>query len=78
MPTPLESMRIVARRLEPLNVPFAFVGGAVVCVLSQMLRSPDFLDALPGHLSGLSGARQRTPLVLERFKAIAVLKRAVP
>ncbi|MEI8342923.1 MAG: hypothetical protein WCH43_15480 [Verrucomicrobiota bacterium] len=26
-------MRIVARRLEPLNVPFAFLGGAVVCLL---------------------------------------------
>jgi predicted nucleotidyltransferase len=33
MPTPLEEMRIVARRLEPLNVPFAFVGGAVMCLL---------------------------------------------
>ena len=26
-------MQIVARRLEPLNVPFAFVGGAVICLL---------------------------------------------
>lgn len=33
MPTPREEMRIVARRLEPLNVPFAFVGGAVMCLL---------------------------------------------
>jgi hypothetical protein len=33
MPTPLEEMRIVAKRLEPLNVPFAFVGGAVMCLL---------------------------------------------
>ncbi|MDR3409988.1 MAG: hypothetical protein P4L87_03420 [Formivibrio sp.] len=33
MPTPLEEMRIVARRLEPLNVPFAFIGGAVMCLL---------------------------------------------
>lgn len=33
MPTPLEEMRIVARRLEPLDVPFAFVGGAVMCLL---------------------------------------------
>jgi hypothetical protein len=33
MPTPLESMRIVARRLEPLNTPFAFLGGAAVCLL---------------------------------------------
>lgn len=33
MPTPLESMRIVAARLRGLDVPFAFVGGAVVSVL---------------------------------------------
>jgi predicted nucleotidyltransferase len=33
MPTPLESMRIVAARLQAADVPFAFVGGAVVCVL---------------------------------------------
>jgi len=33
MPTTLESMRIVAARLQAADVPFAFVGGAVVCVL---------------------------------------------
>jgi hypothetical protein len=33
MPTPLEEMQIVAKRLEPLGVPFAFVGGAVMCLL---------------------------------------------
>lgn len=33
MPTPLESMRIVARHLSPLEIPFSFVGGAVMCVL---------------------------------------------
>ena len=33
MPAPLEEMRIVAARLKPLDVPFAFIGGAVVCLL---------------------------------------------
>lgn len=33
MPTPREEMRLVAARLGPLDVPFAFVGGAVMCVL---------------------------------------------
>jgi hypothetical protein len=33
MPTPLEEMRIVARKLAPLNLQFAFVGGAVMCLL---------------------------------------------
>ncbi len=28
-----EEMRIVARRLNPLGVPFVFVGGAVMCLL---------------------------------------------
>jgi predicted nucleotidyltransferase len=30
---PLEEMRVVARRLAPLDVPFAFVGGAAMCLL---------------------------------------------
>jgi predicted nucleotidyltransferase len=42
MPTPLESMRIVARRLEPLNVQFAFVGGAVVCMLVDYPELTEF------------------------------------
>jgi predicted nucleotidyltransferase len=33
MPTPIEEMRIVARKLAPLNLQFAFVGGAVMCLL---------------------------------------------
>jgi len=33
MPAPREEIRILAKRLEPLNVPFAFVGGAVMCLL---------------------------------------------
>ena len=33
MPTPIEAMRIVAKRLQTIDVPFAFVGGAVVAVL---------------------------------------------
>ena len=33
MPTPREEMQVVARRLERLEVPFAFVGGAVMWTL---------------------------------------------
>ena len=33
MPTSLEEMRIVARKLQPFDTPFAFVGGAVMCLL---------------------------------------------
>ncbi len=33
MPTPIEAMRIVAKRLQSIDVPFAFVGGAVIGVL---------------------------------------------
>lgn len=33
MPTALEGMRIVTRRLEPLDVPFTFIGGAVLWLL---------------------------------------------
>jgi predicted nucleotidyltransferase len=44
MPTPLEEMRIVAKRLQPLDVPFAFVGGAVMCLL---VDHPDLTDFRP-------------------------------
>src|SRR5581483_5170708 len=44
MPTPLESIRIVARRLDPLNVPYAFVGGAVVCLL---VDHPELTEVRP-------------------------------
>lgn len=44
MTSSLESMRIVARRLSPLNVPFAFVGGAALCVL---VDNPDLMDLRP-------------------------------
>ena len=43
MPAQLESIRIVARRLEPLEVPFAFLGGAVVCLL---VDRPDLMESL--------------------------------
>jgi hypothetical protein len=33
MPSPLESMEIVARRLEPLGLSYAFLGGAVIGLL---------------------------------------------
>lgn len=37
-------MRIVARRLSPVNISFAFVGGAALCVL---VDSPDLMDLRP-------------------------------
>ena len=41
MPTPREEMRIVALRLQPLAVPFVFVGGAVMhCLVDR----PDLTD----------------------------------
>jgi predicted nucleotidyltransferase len=36
----------------------------------QLLENQDFHDAFTGHLSGLTGARERAPLVMERFLAI--------
>jgi predicted nucleotidyltransferase len=46
----------------------------VAAAFAELLQHSDFLDAFPGHLSGMSGARQRAPLVMERFRAIAALK----
>jgi predicted nucleotidyltransferase len=42
MPAPREEMRIVATRLQPLEVPFAFVGGAVMCLLVDHPELTDF------------------------------------
>ncbi len=42
MPTPVESMRIVAKRLTPLNVPFVFVGGAVMALLVDQPELTEF------------------------------------
>ena len=44
MPTPIEAMRIVAGRLQALDIPFAFVGGAVVAVL---VDRPDLTEIRP-------------------------------
>jgi predicted nucleotidyltransferase len=38
---------------------------------ARLLKDPNFRDAFPGHLSGITGSRQRAPLVIERFEAIA-------
>ncbi len=46
----------------------------VATTFAQMLKHLDFLDAFPGHLSGMSGSRQRAPLVMARFRAIAALQ----
>jgi hypothetical protein len=42
---PLEEMRIVASRLKPLDVPFAFLGGAVMCLLVDHPELTDFRRA---------------------------------
>src|SRR5438309_2463424 len=44
MPTPLESMRLVAKELESVGLSFAFVGGCAVWVL---VDRPDFTDLRP-------------------------------
>jgi|SRR5947209_3912784 len=46
----------------------------VAASFADMLGHPDFLDAFPGHLSGISGSRQRAPLVMARFRTIAALQ----
>ncbi len=46
--------------------------------LGSLLQHSDFFEALLGHLSGLSEARQRAPRVMERFCAVAALKWILP
>jgi hypothetical protein len=44
MPTPVESMRLVATELQPLGVPFAFIGG---CAVWLLVDAPEFTDFRP-------------------------------
>lgn len=44
MPTPIESMRLVAAELQRLDVSFAFVGG---CAVWLLVDAPDFTDFRP-------------------------------
>lgn len=39
----------------------------------SLLQTEDFLDALPGHISPVSGGSKRAPIVLRRLKQIAEL-----
>src|SRR3989442_7490814 len=44
MPTPVESMRLVATELQPLGLSFAFVGG---CAVWLLVDEPDLTDFRP-------------------------------
>jgi hypothetical protein len=44
MPTPIESMRLVAQELNSLGVSFAFLGG---CAVSLLVDRPDLTDLRP-------------------------------
>jgi predicted nucleotidyltransferase len=59
---------VVEMASAPLNV-----RNFVAKRFAGLLRQSDFLQALPGHLSRMLGARERAPLVKDRFEAIARL-----
>ena len=65
-------MQIVARRLQPLNVPFAFVGGAVMCVLvdhpevTQFRRTKD-VDVVVGIITYIQFTQLEERLRLNGF-----------
>jgi hypothetical protein len=43
----------------------------VASSFAALLRISDFLDAFPGHLSSITGARQRRSIVMDRLTSIA-------
>ena len=43
--------------------------------VGALLRTPQFLDAMPGHLPPDAASQQRASLLVERLKAIAGLGR---
>src|SRR6478735_6452831 len=73
MPTPREEMQIVARRLGPLNLPYAFVGGAVMCLLvdypelTQFRHTKD-VDVVVEIITYSQFARLEERLRLNEFK----------
>jgi predicted nucleotidyltransferase len=74
MPTPLEAMRIVARRLEPLNVPFAFMGGAAVCVLVDHPELTEFRPTKDVDVLVKVASYAEFSALEERLRAIAALE----
>lgn len=42
--------------------------------ISSLLRTPQFLDALPGHLPGDSASRSRVPIVIDLLEALTRLR----
>lgn len=59
--------------VEDISSTIADVRAFIANWFAQMLKHPDFRETLPGHLSGISGSRQRTSIVMQRFEAIAAL-----
>ena len=41
---------------------------------AALLKTPDFLDALPGYLPGDSGSQRRLPLLVKRLECFAALE----
>lgn len=60
--------------VEEVGLAPAEVREFVATSFARLLQHPDFLDSFPGHLSGMFGSRQRAPLVMKRFGAIAALE----
>jgi hypothetical protein len=71
--SPREEMRIVAARLQPLGVPFAFVGGAVMCLLVDHPEAMEFrrtkdVDVIVGITTYLEFAALEQRLRKEGFQ----------
>src|ERR1043166_3946756 len=68
MPTPIESMRIVAERLVPLNVPFVFVGGAVMPLLVDHPQLTEFRPTKDVDVVVQVGTYQQFSVLEERLR----------
>jgi hypothetical protein len=42
--------------------------------ISSLLSTPQFLDALPGHLPGDSASQSRVPIVIDMLEALTRLR----
>ena len=70
----IESVAHVAEKLQALDEQFAFLGGAVLPLVSE----PDFIQCLPGHIPPDSASQERVPILLETIHQITQMQEGKP
>jgi hypothetical protein len=67
------AMRAVAERLERLGLDYAFLGlrDYISQAMAELIGSPDFMEALPGHLPADAASQRRLPSLRRKLTGLA-------